>query len=210
MEFIVITGPTFSNAAKKIKKAVKILDGIELRLDLFQNISKEEIIEIRDICKEADKKVIFTLRSSRSGGGYRRSLLSLENEIEKLSLIGPDYFDVEWDLSDDLFNSLGHVKVIASHHDFEKTPPSLDRILGKMMMKKAYAYKLCTTSRALSDSYRMLNFIQKQKNAGLNFIGLCMGEKGKITREDGLKVGNYLNYKIIHIGDKVAAGLDFA
>ena len=38
MEFIVITGPTFSNAAKKIKKAVKILDGIELRLDLFQDI----------------------------------------------------------------------------------------------------------------------------------------------------------------------------
>ena len=37
-----------------------------------------------------------------------------------------------------------------------------------------------------------------------------MGNQGKITRIDGLKVGNYLNYKIIHIGDKVAPGIDFS
>lgn len=209
MEFIVITGPTYKIALKKIKKALKIHDGIELRLDLFQEIKKEEVSEIVRLCKAAGKKIILTLRSLQGGGGYKRSLESLENEILELSETAPHYMDIEHDLSDALFSSLEGTNVIASFHDFERTP-NLERTLKKMQEKSAYAYKLCTTSILLSDSYRMLNFIHKQSRLGLNFIGLCMGEKGKITREDGLRVGNYLNYRIMHLGDKVAAGLDFA
>ncbi len=209
MEFIVITGPTYKTALRKIHKALKIRDGIELRLDLFQEISKEEIAEIVQLCKTSGKKIILTLRSLQGGGGYKRSIASLENEILELSSTLPDYMDIEHDLSDELFASLTGTNVIASFHDFERTP-NLDLILKKMQKKKAYAYKVCTTSNLLSDSYRMLNFIHKQSKLGLKFIGICMGEKGKITREDGLKVGNYLNYRIIHLGDKVSAGLDFA
>lgn len=210
MEFIVITGPTYKSALSKIKRALKIKDGIELRLDLFKNLSTSQLLEIKDICQKAGKKVIFTLRSMKSGGGYRRSILSLEQSIYNLAEMNPDYIDIEWNLSNDLFFSIKNTKIISSHHDFEKTPTNLERILLRMKKENIYAYKLCTTSQSLSDSYRMLNFIHKQKKAGMNFIGLCMGNKGKITREDGIKVGNYLNYKIMHLGDKVASGLDFA
>ncbi len=209
MEFVVITGPTYKTAQKKILKALKLLDGIELRLDLFHGITKEEVREIVSVCKGAGKKIILTMRSLEGGGGYKRSISSLENEIYELSTTMPDYMDIEYTLSDDLFTSLSGINIIASFHDFERTP-NLDLVLRKMQNKKAYAYKVCTTSNLLSDSYRMLNFIHKQTNLGLRFIGICMGEKGKITREDGLKVGNYLNYRILHLGDKVAPGLDFA
>jgi|GEM_PF-3835022 3-dehydroquinate dehydratase type I len=209
MEFIVITGPSYKIALKKIQKALKIRDGIELRLDLFHEIKKEEVGEIVDLCKSFGKKIILTLRSLEGGGNYKRSIASLEEEIFSLSATLPHYMDVEYTLSDDLFSSLQNTHIISSFHDFERTP-NLDLVLKKMQRKKAYAYKVCTTPLLISDSYRMLNFIHKQKKLGLNFIGICMGEKGKITREEGLKVGNYLNYRIIHLRDKVAEGLDFA
>jgi 3-dehydroquinate dehydratase type I len=210
MDFIVITGPTISQALRKIKRAEKIDAGIELRLDLFQSYSHEEIKEILALCKSLNKKVIFTLRSKDSGGGFSGSKEALIDEIKALSKLHPDYMDIEWHLPKELFNSVEETKTIASHHDYYKTPISLGHILSQMLEKQAYAYKICTTAQETSDSFRMINFIHKQKKQNLNIIGLCMGEKGKITRTDGLKVGNYLNYKIIHIGDKVAPGIDFS
>lgn len=210
MEFIVVAGPEYSDALLRIRKALKTMDGIELRLDLFKQIHIENLKAIIDMCQSKGKKIILTLRSLAGGGGYNKPTAQLEKEIRKLSLLKPDYMDIEWDLSEQLFKDLGDTKIIASYHDFEQTPPSLEKVLEKMQEKKAYAYKLCTTSRDLSDSYRMLHFIHKQKKQGLNIIGLCMGDMGKITREDGLKVGNYLNYRIVSLRDKVAGGLDFA
>jgi 3-dehydroquinate dehydratase/shikimate dehydrogenase len=210
MEFIVIAGPTFATAFPRIKRALKLKDGIELRIDLFTELSDEQLLEIVTTCKMANKKIIFTLRSQKSGGGYKKSIPSLEEEILKLSTFNPDYMDVEWDLSKNLFTCLKDKKIIASHHDFEKTQNNLETLFEKMFEKKTYGYKICTTAIDTSDAYRMLYFIHKQKQAGVNFIGLCMGEAGKITREEGLKAGNYLNYKIMHLEDKVASGLDFA
>ncbi|MCH9616788.1 MAG: 3-dehydroquinate dehydratase [Chlamydiia bacterium] len=210
MEFIVVAGPEYSTALLRIRKALKTMDGIELRLDLFKEINIENIKAIIDMCRAKGKKIIITLRSLTGGGGYNRKIDLLEQEVRRLSLLKPDYMDIEWDLSEQLFKDITDTKIIASYHDFEKTPPLLEKVLEKMKQKKAYAYKLCTTSKDLSDSYRMLHFIHKQKKEGLNIIGLCMGETGKITREDGLKVGNYLNYRIMSPRDKVAGGLDFA
>lgn len=210
MNFIVITGPTYDGAEKKIKSLSKIPAGVELRLDLFNIIDLEKIRDLIKLCHSQDKKVILTLRSTRSGGNYKGSFEVLEEEIKSLSNLKPDYVDVEWILSDQLFDSLKDVKVIASHHDFDKTPLDLEKLITRMKEKTAYAYKVCTTATDVSDSFRMIKFIHKQAKSGVKIIGLCMGSEGKITRVDGPKVGNYLNYKIIHTQDKVAPGLDFS
>ena len=63
------------------------------------------------------------------------------------------------------------------------------------------------TANSLSDSYKMLRFIQKTTKEGLKIIGLCMGDYGRLTRTEGLKAGNYLNYTILHTRDKIAPGL---
>ena len=210
MEFIVITGPTFQEAERKIAKALASFDGIELRLDLFRSFSMEELEMVVERCKDLRKKVIFTLRSQKGGGGFTGSHANLEEKILEISYLAPDFLDVESSLSADLFQNLQHVNVITSFHDFEKTPLHLEEILTLMEKKNAYAYKICTTALEESDAFRMLGLVHKKSKAGMRIIGLCMGEKGKITREDGLKVGNFINYRILSSRDKVAGGLIFA
>jgi len=122
--------------------------------------------------------------------------------------VGPDYIDIESDLS----ASLPNCNIISSYHHFERTPRDLEEIVKKMNRNNptAYAYKVCTTANSVSDSYKMLRLIQKLTSEGIKFIGLCMGEKGSITREEGIKSGNYLNYFVLSNRDQCAPGLKFA
>ena len=210
MEFVIVTGPTYKEAIKTVKKAVKISDGIEFRIDLFQSIFPLELTELVKICHFHEKKVLFTIRSCAQGGGSSLSKDSLENYIQELCSLSPDYIDIEYTLSKKLTSSITNVKKIISYHNFEKTPSNLEETLMLLQEHSAHAYKICTTARDISDAYRMMNFVHKQKKKGVNIIGLCMGKDGVTTRTDGLKFGNYLNYKIIHVRDNVARGLNFA
>ena len=210
MEFIVITGPNYEKALHKINYALTLYAGIELRLDLFQQTRFKEIEKIINLCKKLNKKVIVTKRSKRSGGGYKGCIIKLKEELIAIDHLSPDYIDLESFLSDDFFTSISNAKIIASHHDFKHTPRNLDSTLKCLRKKNVYAYKLCTTALDVSDSYRMLNFIYKQKKSNNKFIGLCMGDAGKPTRMSGISAGNYLNYRILNISDKVSEGMIFA
>jgi 3-dehydroquinate dehydratase type I len=208
MQIAIVTGPTHQIAALRVVQANAQKDGVEFRLDLFQNLDIRALQELRSIVAG---KVIFTLRSRKNGGGFLGSderRLQLTKELLELK---PDYFDIEHDTPEDFLNEIlnyqNDVKIILSYHNYTATPKHLELILSKMVKDKVYAYKICTTANSFSDSYRMLRFIQKTKQSGTNVIGLCMGEYGRITRVDGIKAGNYLNYTILSNRDKVAPGL---
>lgn len=197
MQIVVITGPTYEIAKSRIALA-KGLDGVEFRLDLFHSLSIEEVAELR---KLAPGKVIFTLRNRRQGGSFKGVETARLALIEKLLSLSPDYFDLEYDI-DPLFlqtitQAYPQTKIILSQHDFEKTPKNLSLTLKKMISTPADIYKLCTTANSLSDSYRMLRFVQITVKQGISFIGLCMGDQGRLTRTEGVKSGNYLNYNVL-------------
>lgn len=212
MQFIVITGPTYLQAIRRIAKALTMGDGIELRIDYFKEITQAQLIEIIQMCKDKEKKIIFTVRSKKGGGKSDLHSVDLEESILRLAGLQPDYMDIEHTLSIELFSKVKEtgVKIIASHHNFYHTPSNLSKILEVMLEKEAYCYKICTMARSLNDAFSMIRCIQKQKAKDYKFIGLCMGEFGVTTRQDGLTAGNYLNYKIMHIQDKVSEGINFA
>ncbi len=208
MQIAIITGPTYQIASSRIAQANALRDGVELRLDLFQEIDLPSIQHLR---KSITGKVIFTLRSRRNGGGFLGSEEKRLNLIKELLTLEPDYFDFECDTDPAFINEILSLqlptKIILSYHNFLTTPKHLDIILNKMLLLPSYAYKICTTANSFSDSYKMLRFIQKMHKSGINIIGICMGDYGRITRTDGLRAGNYLNYTILHTRDKVAPGL---
>lgn len=210
MQITVITGPTKEIALPRIGLANTLTDGVELRLDLFKKLDYKDALEMREKCQ---KKVIFTLRGSKGGGGFLESEDIRLRFIEELICIEPDYFDIESHTDKNFIERIAALypktKLILSYHNFEITPNDLDAILSKMLSPHIYAYKICTTANYITDSYRMLRFIQRTAENGLRIIGLCMGDEGVITREEGIQSGNYLNYKILHKRDRCARGLKF-
>ena len=204
MQIAIITGPTYEIASKRILMANTQKDGVELRLDLFQEINLSDLKQLKN---SITGKVIFTLRHRRNGGGFLGGEEKRLKVAKDLLSLEPDYFDFECDTNLSFLDETPLSKIIFSYHDFLSTPKHLDLILKKMLHPIPYAYKICTTATSLSDSYKMLRFIQKTTKSGLKIIGLCMGEYGRLTRIEGLKAGNYLNYTILHTRDKVAPGL---
>jgi 3-dehydroquinate dehydratase type I len=208
MQIAIVTGPTHKIAAHRVLQANAQKDGVEFRLDLFQDINLSDLEQLKEM---VTGKVIFTLRSRKSGGGFLGAEEKRLSLIKELLTLKPDYIDIEQDTPNDFLVELlqeeSNSKIILSHHNYLATPKHIELVLNKMLKEGIYAYKICTTANSFSDSYRMLRFVQKTRQSGINIIGLCMGEYGRITRIDGIKAGNYLNYTILSNRDKVAPGL---
>ncbi|MCI5052269.1 MAG: type I 3-dehydroquinate dehydratase [Simkaniaceae bacterium] len=130
-------------------------DGIELRLDL---------ININDVC--ALLKEIFV-----------PTLVTMGDQLHHLDRIlemNPTYVDVSCPKAAKKVMQSA-CKCILSYHDFEKTP-QLETL--EIFSHPAHYYKVATQALSSLDSLRMITFCQKHPNV----IGLCMGDKGKITR----------------------------
>ena len=212
MQFAVITGPTFDVAKRRIKLASQKKDGIELRLDLFKDkIDAENVKSLLDINAQ---RTILTLRKRSHGGGYLGREDIRQETILKLLETSPSYVDIESDTHQSFLERVNQtfpsIKIISSTHNYAVTPRDLEKTFNNMRNDYAYAYKICTTANSFADAYKMLRFIHKKTAEGLRIIGICMGEYGKITRREGIKAGNYLNYSILHNRDNCAPGLHLA
>lgn len=212
MQVAVITGPTLETAQRRVHLADRLKDGLELRLDLFKE--SVSLDHLRCLLNATKKKVILTLRRRSHGGGYCGPEAKRLETLLYLLEAGPHYIDLEYDTDPDFFREVQiqfpQCHIISSLHNFARTPRQLDPILQQMRCSEAYAYKISTTANSLADAYKMLRFIQKTSKSGVRFIGLCMGEYGRITRREGIRCGNYLNYTILHNRDQCAPGLYLA
>lgn len=164
----------FTAAKKEILLANEQAECIEFRLDLMEACSLEKIAALKNLCK---LPVIFTCREKS-----HFSFLSLK----------PDFVDIAWDAP--YFETIPpEIKVIASHHDFEKTPEDLRGLLTQMRRKKAHFYKIATFALSSIDALRMLDLTQKETDVA----GMCMGELGAMTRILGPIVNSPLTYTVL-------------
>ncbi|NGX61107.1 MAG: Shikimate dehydrogenase (NADP(+)) [Chlamydiae bacterium] len=167
-----IVGSSLEEAASQVEEAASIASLLEFRLDLFTDHDTERIKKIR-----ANHRVIFTLR----GGS--------QEEIRKFASLEPDYFDLESDLPENFLEELSRdfpqVKQIISYHNFSETPADLEGLFQGMKRRSASLYKIACQANSILDSLRMLDFVEKHRP----ILGMCMGEKGEVTRILGLLKG---------------------
>lgn len=167
---IPIIGPTIEKIREQIAQA-HMADLLEWRIDLFAPYKLEELQELR---KTLAQPVVFTLRKKEQGGSFSGSESERLDEIKRLLTLSPEYFDVEFDTILDT----GKTKRITSYHNFESTPDDLESILKLMRKVPSYLYKMATMAHSTNDSLRMIKLCQENSD----LFGLCMGEKGMITR----------------------------
>ncbi len=176
-----VIGPDLTTLRKQIKELESFnIDLVELRIDLFIDISIDELKKIIDALSDP---VILTLRKISHGGKDNKTDDERKAYFEKLAHLRPEYIDLEYDSPKEISEAIVRISpgtnIIISFHDFEKTPQDLSTVLKGMENTKAAMYKIATKANSTPDALQMLNFIQSQD---IPFTGLCMGEEGQMTR----------------------------
>ena len=173
-------------------------DMIEWRADLFEEIGNTdavvEILErIRGMCGE--KLLLFTCRSRQQGGNGTLSeeenlrLLLAAAESRHADLIDLEYFAVK--RPEKVIRQLHEAGafIVASHHDFQETPPeeAIKYLLDNMAGSGADLVKLAVMPKDMEDVLRLLAATGRFKKEWPDkpIITMSMGRYGMLSRMCG-------------------------
>lgn len=174
----VIKGPSKEEIKAQLELAKLDADLIELRIDHFDAIDLDFLLELRTLFFIP---MIFTLRSQSQGGNYKKTESERRKEIEDLANLEPEYFDLESDLPETFIQNIKHnhpkIKIILSYHNFKETP-DLEKIYNQMAQIKADYYKIAVMAHSSLDTLRLLKWVREKDNV----IALAMGAEGEISR----------------------------
>ncbi len=190
---------TADELERKVVEAAEIGDMIELRLDYLKPEELEKVWKL----PASEKFEITTFRPDNQGG---KRALSLTRRKEfwnsgKTTLYG----DFEHDLLDEE-DVLRTKYVIASYHDFEKTPDNLTQIYDELSSKNPDIVKIAVWANDFTDSVKVWKLLKKAKSDGKELIPIAMGEAGKWTRILGLAHGAPITYGALESASETAPG----
>ena len=204
-----------------IKKAEEIMqypaDLIEWRVDYFEDAYNLEAVasalaQIRKVIGEMP--LLFTFRSESQGGCKAigaKDYFALNLAVAMYGEV--DLIDIE--IYQDLERaknviSMLHeagIKVIASHHDFDKTPSRSEIMskLSKMVELDADILKIAVMPNEIGDVTRLLKITGR---TSINFekplVTMAMGQMGLITRISGESFGSDITFGTV--GEASAPG----
>jgi len=158
---------------------------------LQKNYPDDWMLELRFDLLKSDPAELLSLSTGTSGviATCRPGFYSDEERINILSQAmeaGARYIDLELDAGEEYFSTLQTlagskgVNVIASWHDFDKTPSmqELTELLLKAYRSGADIVKIACMVNQAEDAARLLGLYQLPGSK----VILGMGEKGRITR----------------------------
>ncbi|GAB6072211.1 type I 3-dehydroquinate dehydratase [Venenivibrio stagnispumantis] len=178
-------------------------DIIELRIDQFNKINIEEIINILKYIKAKDLKSISTIRSEKEGGKFIQNRYEIFKEIVKYT----DIIDIEltsFDIREKvikLAKENGKYALI-SYHDFEKTPDNIQQIINQAYNLGADIIKFAFKANSFEDVAKILCITNQNKDK--NIVAIAMGDYGKISRLAGFVFGSLITYSFL--GEAFASG----
>lgn len=100
------------------------------------------------------------------------------------------------------------LNLIASYHDYEATPDTLqlEAIIGTMEPYRPAVYKLSTLCRSEGDAVRLLQLLLQLKAKGVRAVVSGMGDHGAVTRVFGTLWGNEMVFAPADKGKGSAPG----
>ncbi|MEW6740947.1 MAG: type I 3-dehydroquinate dehydratase [Nitrospirota bacterium] len=183
------------------KDSLNPADLIELRVDMFEDISLDHIENIFRAAKENFKKpIIATVRDVKEGGQREiADRLGIYRAVVPLS----DVIDVEIGSEDiltetkKLCNTYRKL-LIGSYHNFEFTPDGgfLDSIVAHGKELGVDIVKIAAMAKDREDLIRLMFLTQRHKDAGI--ITMSMGNKGLPSRVFNPLFGSLISYGYIN------------
>lgn len=184
------------------------IDLIEWRVDFFEDVFdteklNETLAELRKILKEIP--LLFTFRTKLEGGEKEINLDNYVNLNLSAARSGyVDLIDVEIMSGDEAVKTLiaslheNNIKVIASNHDFHKTPPKDELVarLRKMQDMNADILKIAVMPQSKEDVLELLSAttLMHSRYANKPIVTMAMGPLGVITRLTGEVFGSSMTF----------------
>jgi len=194
-----LTYPNLKNATKDFPQITKGVDILELRADLLEDHSIENIKEQIKILKENTKlPILFTIRSKREGGNFENNETEIFKILKLAIKLECEYIDTEihWSKLNirNLIKNKRKSKIIASFHNFEKTftKQGLRHVARRCLYTNADIIKIVMTAEKLEDNLRifeLIDFIKRKYKKPI--ISMCMGEQGKLSRSLNVQLGGF-------------------
>ena len=192
-----------------------IVDIIELRIDFYENVFDSEklmglLSEVRQTI--GDMALLLTFRSKNEGGEREIDLSSYESLLKNvIESQMADAVDVEAFFDDSLLSSICELAkekntvIIASNHDFDKTPKKADIVkrLKAMEDNGADVAKIAVMPNSKADVLTLMSaLMEAEELLGIPVIAISMGRLGGISRVAGGVFGSCLTFGTV---DKASA-----
>ena len=168
---------------------------IEWRADLYEDASDPEaVLDILERLSEGaeDRLLLFTYRSKHQGGNGSMNGDKTEALLKRVAESGfSDLLDFEYFHLPDPRRFIKALKdsktlIVASHHDFEETPPpeAMLELLSDMARGGADLVKLAVMPHDMDDVLRLLSITERFRKEFPNVpvISMSMGKYGTLSR----------------------------
>jgi 3-dehydroquinate dehydratase/shikimate dehydrogenase len=169
----------------------------ELRLDLIR-----ERPDVEALVAASSRPVIATCRSEKQGGGFGDGPAERLAVLERAALAGAAFVDAEEDVIGGLRRREG-TRIIASWHDFAKTPPDLFGLVGRLAALPGDWIKFAVTPADQDDNLRVFDAVAASPKPA---IGIAMGEMGLPSRVLGPAYGSRVTFGSLSRGLESAPG----
>jgi 3-dehydroquinate dehydratase / shikimate dehydrogenase len=203
----VVLSDSYVKAKAQIMRSAYLAEAYEFRLDTFKDITPAVIAHLMGLL---DHETIFTYRMAQEGGLFHGVYEARWNLLKSYLSLAPSYVDLEAETPAIYINLLRqnypHIKLILSRHYLNSTPLALEAEVDEMLQKKADVYKIATYAQSTLDSLKMLHISKRCKDAKIPFVGICMGEKGLLTRLLSSVMGHMFTYCSSDAASVVAPG----
>lgn len=203
-------------AIEAARVAAKQPDLIEWRVDVFDAIADtDQVLAAAAALRQAVGSIplLFTRRSIREGGATialdEGGVAALQEAVCASGLI--EFIDCELSCAPEHFRRTldaahrASVGLIASFHDFERTPPAAE-IVGRFREAAASGAdvaKVAVMPRSLDDVLTLLGAtLQGSREVDLPLITMSMGGYGALTRMFGWMFGSSVSFAV---GDRASA-----
>lgn len=188
-----LTLPNYDDAgASLLRSLAQGGDMLEFRVDLLESWSPEYVAQQLAVLRNAacGAPVLFTVRTLEHGGAFNGSEDEYFQLVHLGHQLGADMLDVECTWSPEKIQRVvslrGRAAIVGSFHDFHRMPPreELRRRFDQCSLGGAAA----VAKVVVKPQHRDDNFLVQEvgaaasAEAGCAFIGLCLGELGKLSR----------------------------
>ncbi|MGA1796204.1 MAG: shikimate dehydrogenase [bacterium] len=182
-------------------------DIVEVRLDYISELNDADLKEIISWKK---CPLIMTCRKPDEGGRYSGSEERRIEILRRCAEFGADHVDIEMSSGrravQEVMACRKDSRIILSYHNFNEMPADIEGIYEQMKGFGADILKIAVMPTDLRDNLRMLSLIEQARKEGRDFIGICMGDLGEISRILACAYGSYLTFGSMEKGRESAPG----